>query len=250
MIIVSVLVGWLCGWAVNYLSDVLPATRKLGHPACQKCQTSFKWTNYLLMRRCAQCGATRSMRTWAVQFLFPLASILIWIFPRPILPYALGMILLVFFSVVAVIDLEYRVVLHPVSLFGAALGLGVGIYLRSGNSIASGILSTLIGGAAGFGIMLALYYLGVFYVRRTAKKKGLPPDEVALGFGDVNLAGILGLMLGWPAISVCLFLAILGGGIISLLVILGLLVTKKYHAFTAIPYAPFLLLAAIYLLFS
>jgi leader peptidase (prepilin peptidase)/N-methyltransferase len=250
MLIISILIGWICGLLVNYLADVLPATRKFGRPVCPKCRAPFAWANYLLLSKCDSCGTKRGARVWGVQILLSLASALIWVFPRPILPYALGMTLLTFFTLVAVIDLEHRVVLHPVSLFGALLGLGVGIYLRSGNSIAAGILSTLIGGAAGFGIMLALYFLGVFYVRRMAKKRGLPPDEVALGYGDVNLAGILGLMLGWPAISVCLFFAVLGGGITSLVIILGMLAVKKYQAFTAIPYAPFLLLAALYLLFS
>lgn len=250
MLLVSVVIGWICGFMINYLSDVLPVTRKLSRPLCQKCQAPYAWGNYLSLRSCSECQGERSIRTWGLQIIFPVASVLIWTFPRPILPYALAMALLSFFGLVAVIDLEHRVVLHPVSLFGAVFGLGVGIYLRSGNSGTGALLSTLFGGAAGFGIMMVLYLLGIFYVRRMAKKRSLPADEVALGFGDVNLAGILGLMLGWPAISLCLFFAILGGGVVSLIIILGMLIVKKYHAFTAIPYAPFLLLAALYLLFS
>ena len=72
---------------------------------------------------------------------------------------------------------------------------------------------------------------------------------MALGFGDVNLSGILGLLLGWPAITVGLLFAVLAGGLISLFIILGMLVTKKYKAFTAIPYAPFLILSALFLLY-
>jgi leader peptidase (prepilin peptidase)/N-methyltransferase len=77
----------------------------------------------------------------------------------------------------------------------------------------------------------------------------MPTDEVALGFGDVNFAGILGLLLGWPGISAGLLFTVLAGGLISLLIILGMLITKKYKAFTAIPYAPFLILSAFYLLY-
>lgn len=175
---------------------------------------------------------------------------MLWLFPRPLLPYPLAILVLAYFCLVAVIDLEHRVVLHPVSICGAVLGLGIGFYLHRGNSSLGPYFSTLLGGIAGFGIMLVLYWLGILYVRSMAKRKGLPPDEVALGFGDVNLAGILGLMLGWPAITLCLFFAILGGGVISLLIVLGMLIAKRYHAFTAIPYAPFLLLAALFLLFQ
>jgi len=74
-------------------------------------------------------------------------------------------------------------------------------------------------------------------------------DEVALGFGDVNLSGILGMLLGWPAIVVGLFFGILAGGVVSLVIILWMLISKKYRAFTAIPYAPFLILGAIFLIY-
>jgi leader peptidase (prepilin peptidase)/N-methyltransferase len=143
---------------------------------------------------------------------------------------------------VFVIDLEHRLILHPVSLVGALLALVIGIYLH-------GIVITLIGGAVGFGVMLAFYFIGELYVRYMSKKRGISTDEVALGFGDVNLSGILGLLLGWPLISAGLLFAVLAGGLISLFIILGMLIAKKYKAFTAIPYAPFLILSALYLLY-
>ena len=37
-------------------------------------------------------------------------------------------------------------------------------------------------------------------------------EDVALGFGDVHLSGILGLLLGWPGITGGLFVAIILGG--------------------------------------
>jgi len=97
--------------------------------------------------------------------------------------------------------------------------------------------------------MLVFYYLGIAYVRRMASKKGLPSDEVALGFGDVTLSGIIGLLLGWPTIIGGLLYGVLAGGLVSLIIVVAMLVTRKYQAFKAIPYAPFLILAATYLLF-
>ncbi len=173
----------------------------------------------------------------------------IWFYNDQVLPFPLGMLLLIYLAIVLIIDLEHRVILHPVSIVGAVLGLGIGIYLRSGQSLASGITSTLLGGAVGFGIMLVFYFLGEWFVKRMAKKGSMPADEVALGFGDVNLSGILGLLLGWQFIFYCLFFAILVGGVVSLVIILGMLISKKYKAFTAIPYAPFLIMSAIYFIF-
>jgi leader peptidase (prepilin peptidase)/N-methyltransferase len=250
MIVVSLLLGWMGGWLVNYLADVLPVTRSFSRPVCPRCQTVRKPLDYLFLRKCGLCGARRTFRAWAIQALLPIISLLLWLFPRPFLPYPLALLLVLYFGVVAVIDLEYRAILHPVSLFGALLGFGTGVYLRGGGSLLNGVTTTLIGGAAGFAIMLVFYLLGEAYVRRMAKKKGLPADEVALGFGDVNLAGIIGLVLGWPAVLTGLFFAILAGGFVSLLIILVMLMAKRYQAFTAIPYAPFLILGALYLLFT
>jgi len=97
--------------------------------------------------------------------------------------------------------------------------------------------------------MLALYYLGELFAKLLARMRGQPVDEVALGFGDVNLAGILGLVMGWPGITACLFIAILIGGLISGIYLVVMVIKRSYRAFTALPYAPFLLLSAVFLLF-
>jgi prepilin signal peptidase PulO-like enzyme (type II secretory pathway) len=249
MIIIALLIGWLAGWLVNYLADVLPTSRKINRPKCEDCQTPYKWVDYLLFRDCTKCGRNKGLRTPIVQVGMTAALVWIWIFPNRMLPFLLATILLIFLAVVMVIDLKYKLILHPVSIAGAGLGLGIGIFLRGQQSLSFGVTSTLLGGAAGFGIMLIFYFFGELFVKRMAKKRGLSPDEVALGFGDVNLSGILGLLLGWRAIFACLFFAILAGGLVSLVIILKMVISREYKAFTAIPYAPFLILSAIYFLF-
>ena len=112
-----------------------------------------------------------------------------------------------------------------------------------------GIKDTLFGGGAGFGIMLALYYFGVLFTRLLSRRREEPMDEVALGFGDVNLSLILGLLLGWPGITAGLFFAVLAGGLGSGIYLLVNKLTRGYENFTAIPYAPFLLFGAMILIF-
>ena len=58
---------------------------------------------------------------------------------------------------------------------------------------------------------------------------------MAFGFGDVNLSGVLGLMLGWPFIVVGLVIAVLIGGVISLIYILGMLVTTQISCLRCTP---------------
>ncbi len=248
--IFSLIIGWLSGWLVNYLADTLPATRRFSRPTCPSCQATYHWGDYLLFRKCPSCNKRRLTRTLIVQGIMVVASLLLWIFPRSWLPYYLALPLLIYLAVVFILDMEHRLILHPVSLFGAVLGLGIGIFLRCQHTtLVNGILNTLLGGTIGFGVMLVFYFAGKWYVQRMSQKRGLSPDEVALGFGDVNLAGIIGLLLGWPAVVAGLLYAIFAGGLVSLIVVIGLLVAKKYKAFTAIPYAPFLILSAIYLLY-
>ncbi len=182
------------------------------------------------------------MRAFIVQIVLTITPLVIWLLPRPGFHIIPASLLLVYLSLVFVMDLEHRLILHPISIGGAILGLGIGIYLH-------GIPPTLIGGAVGFGVMLVFYYAGEGYVRYMAKKRGMSTEEVALGFGDVNLAGILGLLLGWPSIFAGLLFAVLAGGLVSLIIIVWMLLSKKYKAFTAIPYAPFLILSALIILY-
>jgi prepilin signal peptidase PulO-like enzyme (type II secretory pathway) len=108
----------------------------------------------------------------------------------------------------------------------------------------------LAGGATGFALMLAMYYSGFLYLRISRKLRGKEPQETeALGFGDVNLSGIIGLLLGWPGILLGLLLAILLAGFVSLLYLLYMLARRKYHPDIALPYGPFLVISAVILLY-
>ena len=243
-IAIPFILGWLAGSLVNYLSDVLPATRRLSSPVCNHCSAQRAWGNTLLPKRCANCGQGSGKRTWIVLVGGVMATVAMWLYPPKGLDFWIGYILLTYFAVVFVIDVEHRLILHPVSYFGVILGLAIGIEHH-------GILGSLLGGALGFGIMFALYYLGIFFARWMSKRRGGTAIEEgdALGFGDVNLAGVLGLILGVELIWITVLFAILAGGVVSLVLVLGMLAFKRYNAFTAIPYAPFLILSAVYILY-
>lgn len=246
MIIVTslllVVLGWLAGIALNYLSDVLPATRSFSPATCPNCQAKIAWQDYILVRNCRSCDQNRSRRSWIVQVAAVAAALTVWFFPPKVLGPYVAFVVFFYLALVFIMDAEHRVILHPVSIAGAILAIPVGIWMN-------GWLKTLIGGAAGFGIMLALFYFGALFSQLVARARKQPIDEVALGFGDVNLSGVLGLMLGWPRIWVNLLFAILLGGLISGGYILLMLARKKYQAFTAIPYAPFLIIAAVALIY-
>ncbi len=241
-VLAVVLFGWLAAMLVNYLADILPLTRRFVAPVlCWQCQASMSWQSYLTYRPCPNCGQSRRLRTWVIQIAFPLAFLWLWFQPNPRLGFWGAAGLLMYFGVVAIIDLEYKAILDPVSYLGVGIGLIAGWFLH-------GPIWTLAGGVAGFAIMMLLYYGGELFARWLSKLRKQEIDEVALGFGDVKLSAILGLILGWPGIIAGLFFGIFFGGIAGLLYILYTKLTRRYEAFSAIPYAPFLILGALVLL--
>ncbi len=114
-------------------------------------------------------------------------------------------------------DLEARLIPNRLVLGGAAVGLGLGA--------AEG---RLIGAAAG-----ALAGLGLFGLAYLVGNRLCPGG---LGAGDVKLAGVIGLGLGFPAGLSALFLGVLLGGVGALV----LLAAGVRRLKDPIPYGPFL----------
>ena len=256
-LLIPAILGWIAGFFVNYASDVLPITRRFSQPACLNCQTTFSWADYLTLRACHHCRTRRSLRTWIVQITAIASFLYFWLFPPIGLGLSLGLIVLIYFGLIIVIDLEHKLILHPTSKAGAVLGLVTGtIVFSKVGTVSSAILTSILGGLAGFGIMFILYQFGAFVARIRAKRMqaaGQGDDgEEALGGGDVYLAGVLGLMLGWPNIILGLTYGVLIGGFVSLLAIIQLFVKRRYAGnamMTFIPYGPSLILGAFYVLY-
>jgi len=133
----------------------------------------------------------RPKRTWVVEAVYIGISLWLWYHPPSRLGFAISLCLLVYFGIVTIIDIEHKLILNITSLVGAFLGFGVGVYLH-------GLVSTLLGGIAGFLAMLSLYLIGFGFMRIMGRWRGQKVEEEALGFGDVNLCGIIGLILGGP----------------------------------------------------
>ncbi len=250
LIIISAGAGLLLGCLINYLADVLPITRKFSAPVCPHCSHTYSLKEYLLFLPCSQCQKRRSIRAWLT--LAGLTALSVWMQQNAParLGYPLTLLVVAYFALILIIDLEHRLILHPTSWFGAALGLLAGWKMR-------GLEDTLLGGLLGFGIMFALYQLGRLFARyrarRMAENNQADDDEEALGFGDVNLSGALGLMLGWRFIWLALLQAILLAGIAGVIIIAVMLVVQRYKEnalMIFMPYAPFLLISAFLFLFT
>ena len=232
-LIIGFVIGWLFGVLINYLADELPVRRRLGRPQCAGCQTPFALVNYFILpRKCETCGSVRGKRTWMVELGMGIgASLLVEFTPRGFGWFG-ALMLLGYLVLVTVIDIEHRLILHMVSLAGGVIALILGIQLH-------GVVPTLAGGAIGFGAMLLFYYLGILFIwlsRRSRDEE--TTEEEAIGFGDVILSGVIGLLL-----------AILVAGVVSLAVVIINVIQKKYHPDLAIPYGPFLTISAFLLIY-
>ena len=243
MLIIVIILGWIAGTIINYISDVLPNKRRLSHPFCANCDHPQPLVNYLLWpRRCPSCQQSRTRRSWVVEIITIICVVWLWSQPDLVLGFWFSLLLVIYFGIVVVIDLEHHLILHLTSIFGSILGLVIGVQLH-------GIVDTMLGGLAGFGAMLGLYILGALFARFIVRRSQAGFNDEALGFGDVILGGILGFILGWPAIIAGLFFAIIFAGAISLVYLLITFLTRKYKAFSFIPYGPFMIAGAAALIF-
>jgi leader peptidase (prepilin peptidase)/N-methyltransferase len=62
-----------------------------------------------------------------------------------------------------------------------------------------------------------------------------------MGGGDIKLAGVLGLYLGWPNILITLFLSFIIGAVVGLIWV----ALKKQSLKSALPFGPFLSIATV-----
>jgi prepilin signal peptidase PulO-like enzyme (type II secretory pathway) len=237
--------GWLTGVVVNWLADTLPAFRRPVRPRCLRCGAPRRpaaWIGVidaLSGSRCRYCSTRRGARPALVEIGAGLLAV--WLFRREpaAAVFVPGLLVGFVFLLIAVIDLEHRLILRIVVVPSAVALAVVGALQPS-----RGPIKVLLGGVAGFLILWLMYLLGVAFSRWMARRRGRPLDEVAFGFGDVMLGGLIGLVVGWPGVIIAVLTGVLLAGAFSLLYIGYMIVRGRYSIFTAIPYGPFLLLGA------
>ncbi len=85
---------------------------------------------------------------------------------------------------------------------------------------------------------------GVPYLEVVCSEIVLPRE--AMGLGDVKFMGAIGAFLGWPAVIFSLVISSLIGSVVGLL----LVVSKKRHLSSRLPYGPYIALAAAIWIFA
>jgi leader peptidase (prepilin peptidase) / N-methyltransferase len=235
------LLGVIIGSFLNVVIHRVPEGQSLVRPgsACPACGAAVRprdnipLVSWLLLRgRCRDCSAPISSRYPIVEAVTGvLWALLAWwalVTPDalPLLPLVL--VLTAAGVALTVIDLDHHrlpnaivLTLYPVTVGGL-------------------LLAGALGGrwplvAAGIGAALWLVVIGIPWLVSGGR---------GMGFGDVKLAPVLGVTLGWWALSasvVGLFLAFGLGAVVGIILMIAGRAGRK----TALPFGPFLLAGAL-----
>jgi leader peptidase (prepilin peptidase)/N-methyltransferase len=266
LVIVAGVFGLLIGSFLNVVAYRVPAQISLMRESrCPHCDTSIKpWHNvpvlgWIALRgKCANCKAPISARYPIVEAVTGIAFAVVTWWCLVAYEGLLGMNLPEYLLLPAVDG-----IVRPAGLW--ALGLVIVAYLyfaaisivltlidldthRLPNSIVlpgylvSGILFTVAawltgewGLLLGAGVGMVVLYL-FYFLLRAARPGGM-------GGGDVKLAGVIGIYLGWlgwGALAVGAFAAFLYGGVFGI----ALLLLRRAGRKTAIPFGPWMILGA------
>jgi prepilin signal peptidase PulO-like enzyme (type II secretory pathway) len=252
MIYLAPFLGFAVGILINLLADSLPSTRSFQRSHCHACggpRGILGWSAILgsVARQgvCDYCGMRRRWRDFLVEILSIIGALGLAAYNTEPGYYLSTLTVGFIFLLIIVIDIEHRLILHIIT-FPA----GVIFFVFAGLNPDLTYTRSLIGGAFGFILFFGLYLLGGVFGRWMAKRRGMDQEEVAFGFGDVTLATVIGLLLGFPAVIEALVRGILYAGVFSIGYLLYLSLRKRHSSFIPIPYGPFLILGALWVYFQ
>lgn len=241
--------GLLIGSFLNVVVHRVPLRRSVVRPrsSCGACGTEIRAidnipiVSWLMLRgTCRHCGARISLRYPLVELgtALAFAGVAWWIiatFPAAdaasIIGVGIALIAFLYLAAIgialALIDLEThtlpnRIVL-PAYLVGGAL-------LTAG-AVLLGEPGRLGVAAAGGGIMFIAYFV-MAWIR-----------PGGMGMGDVKLAGVLGMYLGWLGwgqLAVGAFAAFLLGGLFAIALLIG----RRANKGSGIPFGPWMIAGA------
>jgi leader peptidase (prepilin peptidase)/N-methyltransferase len=264
----TILAGVILGGAANWLSSQLPqlnagemddnepdilthSRTRLGIPACAHCDAplnGIQWLTALayLTRRnvCTQCGTPLRMRSLVVEISMSLLMTYIWSRGGDWTHNITIALYTWIFFVIALIDIDYRLVLNIVTIPAFVVGL---IEIIISDRLL--MRSALLGYAVAQISVMGIYLLGGIYLLWLKTRQGETIDEIPFGMGDVTLATLCGMIVGFPSvIFMLLLMMLLGGGLALVHLITSFIHRKKQILATPFAYGPAIVMAATILL--
>ena len=244
------ILGLAIGSFLNVVIYRVPAGRSIVVPAsaCPTCGSSIRTydnvpvLSWLVLRgKCRECAAPISVRYPLVELGTGLFFVTVAVLFAPTILAApdtrsivSGLLVLVAFLFLAAVSVALALIDIDVHKLPNAIVLpayAVGAVLLSSASIVSGEYSVLLRAGIAMAALFLAYFLMAFLY------------PAGMGLGDVKLAGVLGLYLGWVgwgAVTVGALGAFILGGIYAFVLILG----KRANRKSGIPFGPWMLVGA------
>jgi len=229
LIVIFALLGTAIGSFLNVCIDRLPIGKSLAYPPshCDACQHRLlpkdliPVFSYLWLRgHCRYCQAPIPRRVFWVEVGTGLLFAFIYWHYGLSVEFAVSAFYCCLFIVLGVIDLEHKLILNKIVYPAAVVALIIDAFLPQ-----PGIINGVIGGTIGFALFLipALIFRG------------------GMGWGDVKMAALIGLVTGFPLVFVALLTGVVLGGLVAGILLLLRIKKRK----EPIPFGPFLSLATI-----
>jgi len=248
MIFLTFCGGLLIGSFLNVLIYRLPRGLSFtkGRSFCPKCKKQINFSDniplmsfVLLKGRCRFCHSSISWRypvvelTTGVLFVLAAQNKLGRLGELRLLGVGDFLLTILLFSgliVIFFIDLEHQIIPDEI-IFPLIVLFSLRQFFPFPTSLSSFSLLT-----SHFSLFIAALFssLFLFFIYLITKGKGM-------GFGDVKLAFLMGLVLGFPKIIIAFYLAFLTGAFVGIILIL----VKKAKFGQKIAFGPFLVLAII-----
>lgn len=252
ILIVVFLIGMVIGsflnsviYQLNFSDSWLKILKGLrGRSHCPKCKHILNCSDLIpvlsfivLKGKCRYCQEKISFQYPFVEMATGLLFFLIFIFFFPIDNFISNRasflifyyLISCFLIIIFVYDLKYYIIpdkiIYPAIIIAGVFNFQFLIFNQF-SIFKFSILSAL--GAAAFFLIIVLISQGKW-----------------MGIGDIKLAFLMGLILGWPNILIALFLAFVLGAIIGI----GLIIFHKKTLKSKIPFGPFLIGATFIALF-
>jgi len=197
-----------------------------GRSFCPKCKHQLAWfdniplLSFVVLRgKCRYCQSPISRQYPLVELATGIITLLIFNLQFTIYnQFSIFNLLIAYcFLVIFVSDLRYGIIPDEVVVFGVVVALVKLLFERQA------LLPFILAGLGGLGFFGLLVWI--------TKGKGM-------GWGDVKLAFLIGLLLGWQKGIAALYLSFLTGAIVGVILIL---VGKKRFGQT-VPFGPFLVI--------
>ncbi|MCX5777173.1 MAG: prepilin peptidase [Candidatus Firestonebacteria bacterium] len=233
------LFGLIIGSFLNVCIYRIPKNLSIVFPNshCPKCKKEINWYDnipivsfLMLLGRCRYCKTKISKKYLIVEVLVGILFLISYRNFGLSTEFISSIIFISFLVVIALIDLKtgyiYDITVVPLAIIGFVFSLFIPD--RS-------LLQSLSGFAVGGSIFLAIYYISLWLY-----------GQEGMGMGDVKLAAVLGVFLGWKNTALMIVVSFVIGGIISVC----LLLLKKKRRMDPVPFGPFLVLGTFITVFA